>query len=222
MDTEANPNIFALNFHKSTHSFAPLPMQAYAWKYHNVDVLLILNGRDPVHSVRNIGTQAATLSTYVGFNYFHPDLIISVGTAGGIEANGVKLREIYAGSKIYFFDRRIPIEGYQQYGLGEYQSFVLPAPERNIGLKSGVVCSGDSFDDDQTDYHAFTKLHCDAVDMEAAGVAWVSMLTKTSMLAIKGITNLVKGSDTHAQYQANLPVVTAKLAKTLQELLIKY
>jgi len=30
MDTEANPNIFALNFHKSTHSFAPLPMQAYA------------------------------------------------------------------------------------------------------------------------------------------------------------------------------------------------
>lgn len=120
MNTEANPIISALNLHKTDSLPAFLPMRGYAGKLNNLDVLLVENGEDSINKVQNIGTQAATLSTYVGIENFHPDLIISIGTAGGVEKNGSKLNTIYASQKVYFFDRRVNIPGYHEYGLGLY------------------------------------------------------------------------------------------------------
>ncbi len=219
MDSEAKPIISTLNLHKVDHSFSKLPMQSYRGKYNKLDILLIMNGMDPINHVQNVGTQAATLSTYVGAEYFHPDLIISIGTAGGVEQNGTKLRDIYVSQKIYFYDRRLAIKGYHEYALGGYQSVSLSPLDKKIGLKPGIVCSGDSFDDNQTDYNMFIKENCSAIDMEAAGVAWVSMLMQTPMFAMKGITNFVKGNNIHEQYQKNLPIVTSALADKLRELL---
>jgi len=95
MDTEALPIINVLNLKKSPHIFSKLPMQAYVGTYSNLDILLVDNGKDPVYKVQNIGTQAATLSAYVGIEHFHPDLVISIGTAGGIAENGAKIGDIY-------------------------------------------------------------------------------------------------------------------------------
>ena len=86
-------------------------------------------------------------------------------------------------------------------------------------LKPGIVCSGDSFDNNQTDYDIFIKQNCSAVDMEAAGVAWVSMLAEIPMFAIKGITNFVRGNDIHKQYEENYPIVTQNLSRKLEEIL---
>lgn len=219
MDTEAKPIISSLNLHKMTHSFPQLPMQGYVGKYKKLDILLITNGIDPVNHVQNIGTQAATLSAYLGVTYFHPDLIISIGTAGGVGESGAKQRDIYASQKIYFFDRRIPLKGYHEYGLGGYQSVNLSGLEKKVGLKSGIICSGNSFDENQTDYNMFLKYHCSAIEMEAAGVAWVSMLTKTPMFAMKGVTNLVRGRNIHKQYQDNIANVSIKLTGKLKETL---
>lgn len=219
MESEANPIIATLNLQKLDKSFSNLPMHGYEGKYSNLDILLVTNGTDPVNKVQNVCTQAATLSTFLGIQYFHPDLIISIGTAGGVEQNGAQERDIYVSKKISFYDRRIPIEGYRQYGIGDYVSASFPSIYKKIGLKPGNICSGDSFDTDEKDYNIFIKQDCVAVDMEAAGVAWVSMLTKTPMLAIKGVTNFVKGEDIHEHYEKNLPIVTAELSKQLQALL---
>ena len=220
MESEAAPVVAALKLNKIEHPFADLPMQAYAGNYAKLDILLVTNGEDPVNKVQNVGTQAATLSTYLGTQYFHPDFIISIGTAGGVAANGAKQREIYASQKIYFYDRRLAFKGYHEYALCAYPTTRFSTLTDKIGLKPGVVCSGDSFDDNQTDYKMFIKEKCAAIDMEAAGVAWVAMLTKTPMLAIKGITNFVKGNNIHEQYQKNLPVVTLALSDKLKELLL--
>lgn len=219
MGTEAKPIITSLNLHRISHSFSNLPMQGYVGKYKKLDVLLIVNGIDPINKVQNVGTQAATLTTYLGIEYFHPDLIINIGTAGGVKKNGAKLGAVYASKKIYFYDRRIPSKGYYEYGLGGYQSFILSSIGKRVGVKSGIICSGDSFDDNQTDYNMFIKLNCTAVDMEAAGVAWLSMLTKTPMFAMKGVTNFVRGNDIHEQYRNNLPLVTLELTKQLKKVL---
>ena len=228
MEKEAKPIIASLKLKKLPHSFSNLPMQGYVGNYAKLAILLIINGQDPVTKVENVGTQAATLSAYLGINYLHPDLVINIGTAGGVEANGTKEKEFFISKTIYFYDRRIPFPKYEEYGLGDYSSPTLrfiwgqtlnKGSDPKLNLKPGIVCSGDSFDDDQTDYAMFLKLHCNAIDMEAAGVAWVSMLTKTPMIAIKGITNYVRGNNIHEQYQKNLPYVTETLAEKLKELL---
>lgn len=219
MDSEAKPIISSLNLHKVTNVFTNLPMQKYIGKYEKLEIFLVINGLDPINNVQNIGAQAATLSTYLGIEYFHPDLIISIGTAGGIAKNGAKQGDIYYSQKIYFYDRRLPLKGYHEYGLGDYPSAIFASLDNKIGLKPGIICSGDSFDDNKTDYNMFIKENCSAIDMEAAGVAWISMLTKTPMFAMKGITNFVKGKDIHEQFRKNLPVVTLELANKLRELL---
>lgn len=219
MDTEAQPIIDQLHLHPLPHSFSDLPMHGYTGQQGKIKLLLMVNGQDPVHKVQNIGTEAATLSTYLGIEYFHPDLIISIGTAGAVVDSGAALMDIYLSQKIYFFDRRIPMKGYHDYGRGGYPSMPLAIIDKKLGFKSGIVCSGDSFDEEQVDYNLFLKEHCSAIDMEAAGVAWVSMLTKTPMIAIKGITNFVRGKHVHAQFEKNLPVVTSRLANKLKELI---
>jgi 5'-methylthioadenosine nucleosidase len=216
MDSEARPIISKLALQKLPQSFSNLPMQGYVGKYADLDILLVTNGMDPVNKVQNVGTQAATLSTYLGIEYFHPDFIISIGTAGGVEKNGAREKDIYASEKIYFYDRRIASKDYREYGLGAYPSTPMA---KKLGFKAGIICSGDSFDDNRTDYNIFIKQNCSAIDMEAAGVAWVSQLTHTPVVAIKGITNFVKGDNIHAQYQKNLPVVTLRLSEKLEELL---
>lgn len=217
MENEASPIIKLLHLHKRA-SFQNLPVQRYTGKYHDIELMLVVNGLDPIHKVQNVGTQPAVLSTYLGISTFKPNLVISIGTAGGVQQNGAKLNSIYVSQSIYFFDRRFQSSDYQKYGEGAYPSFKLTNPKK-FNLSPGIVCSGDSFDENQTDYNQFLKLHCNAIDMDAAGVAWVSMLTNTPMIAIKGVTNFVKGSNSHQQYEQNLPRVTCELAIQLKHFL---
>jgi len=221
LDKEAIPIIAKLNLHKSQHHFDNMPMQGYVGKYANFDIFLIMNGLDPLYNVQNIGTQPATLSTYLGVSYFHPDLIISIGTAGGIKENGAHIEDIYISQKIYFIDRRMPNSGYSQYGLGGYRSFDTTSIVNEVNLKKGIICSGDSFDKNDTDYRIILAKKCAAKDMEAAAVAWVSMLTKTPMFAIKGITDIVGNKNTKEQFDNRVLSVSERLSKSLQAFLDK-
>lgn len=216
MASEADPLIQTFKLHEIDNAFSGLPMKAYEGHFERLDVTLVLNGLDPVYQVPNIGTEAGTLSTALGIERFHPDLVISIGTAGGIQQNGTALRDIVASTRINFFDRRIAVAPFTAYGVGAYPSVTLAPIADQIGLKSGVVCSGDSFDNNKNDYRIMIKQQCAAIDMEAAGVAWVSQLMHTPMFAMKGITNFSSVPDSGKQFSQNLPVVTKKLASTLK------
>jgi nucleoside phosphorylase len=218
MDKEAKPIISMFNLKKWRHSFSPLPMQGFIGKFKNIDILYMINGIDPIYHVQNVGTEAATLTTYLGIEHFHPGLVISIGTAGGVKKNGAQINDIYVSKKIYFYDRRIQGKGYYQYGIGDYSSLVISSINNKVGLKLGIVCSGDSFDENKTDYQMFIKENCSAIDMEAAGVAWVSMLMHTPMLAIKGITNFVNDNQ-HDEYQKNFSSVIFALTNKLKTFL---
>jgi nucleoside phosphorylase len=201
------------------NAFGGLPMKAYVGKYGRLDIFLITNGKDKTHKVPNIGTQPATLSTYVGINHFNPDLVISIGTAGGISENGASIGHVYASHTIYFIDRRMPIPGYQEYGLGGYESFDVATLSRESFLKRGVICSGDSFDNNETDFAIALKAGCIAKDMEAGAVAWVSMINKVPMVAIKGITDIVGSKSGHDEFNQNTPAIMDTLVEKLHELL---
>lgn len=216
MESEALPLIQTFKLHELKNAFPGLPMKAYEGNYRQLNVFLVLNGLDPTYQVANVGTEASTLSTYIGIQKDHPDLVISIGTAGGIQQNGSALLDIYGSTTVSFFDRRIMVGPFTAYGVGAYPSVNLAPFDKKVGLKPGVVCSGDSFDNNKTDYEVMLKQHCGAIEMEAAGVAWVCSLTHTPMFAMKGITNFSSVPEGGKQFEKNLPVVTNKLASTLK------
>jgi nucleoside phosphorylase len=219
MEKEALPIISQFNL-KEVRTTSKLPMKEYSGNYKTTELFLVTNGVDPINKVQNVGTQAATLATYIGIEHFHPNLVISVGTAGGVDANNAKINKIYISKKIYFFDRRMPFEKYHEYGLGNYTSISFPDVVGKLGLSLGIVCSGDSFDENKTDYQVILKNGCEVIDMEAAGVAWVSMLENTPMFAMKGVTNYIHGKEIYSQYQKNSPSMEIALAKELRAFLI--
>src|SRR5579883_341732 len=212
MDKEAEPIIKKLKL-KPMHlvDFYPLPMKAFTGIFANKQIFLIENGRDPVYKVSNIGTEAATLTTYIGIEKFHPDLVISIGTAGGVLPRQVKPGDIYLSKKIYFYNRRIVGKGYH-YGIGDYLSYT----PKNATLKRGIICTGDDFDQSASDYAMFLKLHCDVIEMEAASVAWVSQLNHIPMIAMKGVTNDVEIKNANAIFHKNFDWVMNKVTTELQ------
>ncbi len=220
MSKEALPIIGKLNLKKLPDVFSGLPMQSYTGTYANKEIFLITNGQDPQYKVDNVATQPAVLATYLGITYFHPDLVISIGTAGGIVENGAHPNDIYVSQKIYFFDRRIGGE-HTQYGFGGYSSPDVAEIANKIHLKKGMICTGNSFDLSPTDKAIIQKNKCAAEEMEAASVAWVSMLMKTPMLAIKGIGNIAGDENNHRDYIANGTHICNKIAEAASDF-IKY
>lgn len=218
LDAEAIPIIKMLDLHPLKHTFSKLPMKGYEGKYKTFNILLLKSGKSPIYHVENIGTQPAALTTYLGIQYFHPDLVINIGIAGGILKNGAQIGDIYVSRKIYFFDRRMPPDK-MQYGMGGYPSFNLGNIPKKIGLKIANVCSGDSFDRNKTDYKIILKNKCAVRNMEAAGVAWVCVLMQTPMIAIKGITDIHEIKNGYYQSQRNRSYVIKKLTEKLKKLL---
>lgn len=219
MEEEAAPIIKLLKLTPASAPDPNLPMKAYVGHYANLDVELILNGKDPMYGVQNIGTQPAVLATYLGISHYHPDLVLSVGTAGGLSVKDVEIGDIYISNKIYFYDRRLHSPDYKLYGAGGYHSMDTTSLIKKLNVKSGTVCSGDSFDEDQTDHEMFIKQGCIVKEMEAAGVSWVCMLTKTPMFALKGITDHIGHVSTHDEFEKNSATVTKKLALKTQAVL---
>jgi 5'-methylthioadenosine/S-adenosylhomocysteine nucleosidase len=215
LEEEATPIINKLHLKEDESSFPDLPMRAYFGKYRSIEISLILNGADPRYKVPNIGTQAASLTTYLGISSFNPDLVISIGTAGGVAERGARIGDIYASENIYFVDRRMPVSGYYEYGRGEYKSFITHGKLTNNRAKKGIICSGDSFDQNKSDKEVSQDIGCVARDMEAAGVAWVCGLQHIPMVAIKGITDIIGQNNGHAEFLRNRADVTEQLANEL-------
>ena len=219
MQNTADPIIN--HFHLTQDHVLPanLPMLSYKGKYKNLDLYLIENGIDPVTKVPNVGTQASVLTTYLGIEHYHPDIIITAGTGGGYVRNGTKIGDIYLSKKIYYYDRRIPIKKYLSYSEGGYELFDTNQIAKTLHLKTGNICSGDSFIDekDKTDNKIISQLNCQVVDMISAGVAWVGEITNTPTFAIKGITDRIDSPvNESTQFKKNVQLVVEKLPTVLQ------
>ncbi len=66
-------------------------------------------GRCVETGVDNVGTVPAALTAYLAIQAFSPDLVLSVGTAGGFAAKTAAIGDIYISTGTVNHDRRIPI-----------------------------------------------------------------------------------------------------------------
>ena len=91
---------------------------------------------------------------------------------------------------------------------------------RALGLKEGIVTTGNSLDESLDDGRAIIASGATVKDMEAASIAWMAELLGVPMLAVKAITDLVDHpTATAEQFTVNFANATQRLRDTLIEVL---
>ncbi len=214
MRKEAESIIQTLQLRKQNQFFLPgIPFEVYQGKLETTQLSLVVSGTDPHLHVDNVATVPATLMAYLAIEKFSPDLVLNVGTAGGISKQGCEIGDIYLSSGVFcFHDRRIPLPGFDQYGLGNYPSYDTSTIAKDLKLKTGSISTGNSLDMTREDMKIIESNQAIIKDMESAAIAWVCRSLSVPMIAIKAITDLIdKDTPTEKQFMKNLFKATKNL-----------
>lgn len=188
------------------------------------EVLVAVNGVDPISGVAAIGTTAAALTTQVALNLegrSRPDLALSVGTAGGWARHGAAIGDAYlVWPNFACHDRRIDLPGFPAYARGELPAADLRDHAEALDCALAVVTTGDSLDESSTDRAGIAANGGRVKEMEAAAVAWVSNLNDVPVNGLKVITDIVDSEvATPEQFTANLALASETLRHTTLALL---
>lgn len=221
MQEEAKPIIAHLHLSLDDGLDKALPMKVYKGKVRGAKIILVLNGHDKTFGVDNVATQPASIATLLTIKKFNPDLIINAGTAGGFHRKGAKIGDVYVSSGSFkYYDRRIPIPGFSEYGRGDYPSLDVSKLAEDLKLKSGIVSTGNSLDMTERDLKLIRQNNATIKDMEATTVAWVAHYYEVPMFAVKSITDLLDiKKPTQEEFLKNLSLAASNLQQKLTEII---
>ena len=222
MEAEARPVIAGLGLAPNDPPLIPPPAPALSWSgkvkgtgdnaTQTLAVSVVCPGKCRVHGVDNIGTVPAAVTAYLAVQACRPDLVISAGTAGGFKARGAAIGDVFLATAFANHDRRIPLEAFDAYGVWATEAHPAPALAAAVGLKSGIVTTGNSLDATDADLSAMAANGAAVKEMEAAGAVWAAHLFNTPMLALKSVTDIVDGEKPAAEeFLANLSTATVAL-----------
>lgn len=222
MEAEAQPLIqkLGLVLDDPPVLLQPAPCISYSGKVGALKVHLVWNGRCEKYGVDNVGTVPAALTSYLGIQAFKPDLVISAGTAGGFKARGAAIGDVFLSSGYINHDRRIPIPGFDAYGLDVNQSVPTPNLQKALNLKLGVVSSGNSLDYTDKCMTIMNSQNVAVKEMEAAAIAWVCSFFQIPMFCVKAVTDIVDGDrPSQEEFLENLAAAAKSLQATLPQVL---
>lgn len=129
---------------------------------------------------------------------------------------GANIGDVFVSSAKVHHDRRIPIPGFDAYGIGRLDSCNTPAMAAALGLKTGIVSSGNSLDYTDKCLEAMAASGAAVKEMEAAAVGWVADMHGLPCFCVKAITDIVDGGrPSHEEFLENL----AAAATALQDML---
>lgn len=190
MYQEAKPLVNELNLKETKPFDEALPMRIFT-NSGKPEIILVISGTDPKHNADYIGTQAAAISAVMAIKTFNPDIILNIGTAGGFKDRGAEIGDVYLVTQAFYHDRRIPLPGYDAYGMGGYHCELIPEIAGALNVKKGVLSTGDSLDAQPCDLEIMEKHNAVVKDMEGASIVWVANLYKKPVILLKSVTDLV-------------------------------
>jgi 5'-methylthioadenosine nucleosidase len=207
MEAEALPMVQSLKLTRDEPCAIPppAPCVSYSGADWGAAVHLVCFGKCAATGMDNVGTVPAGLATYLAIQALSPDVVISAGTAGGFAARGAAIADVFLSTSTRNHDRRIPIPGFDAYGVGRREALPTPRLRAALGLKSGVVSSGNSLDYTAEDMAAMTAAGAAVKEMEAAAVAWAASLHGVPFFCVKAVTDIVDGErPAHEEFLENL------------------
>jgi nucleoside phosphorylase len=218
MQAEADPILAGLGVEgPGTPLELPLPPIYWTATSSGLQIHLVVNGQDPVYQLDSFGTDAATLSTHLGIRTFSPDLVMSTGVAGGFKTQAC-IGDVYLSKEsVRYFDRRVSITSpdYQDYAIGFYPVADASQMAADLGLKTGIVVTGGSFENSLIDDRQIRNLQASIVEMEAAAVAKMSMLYQKQFMAAKAVVDFDDEVGFASQFDSNFATATTNLATQL-------
>ncbi|RMH48806.1 MAG: hypothetical protein D6694_00125 [Gammaproteobacteria bacterium] len=215
MQAEAEPILQALDLQPVPLADRHLNFRRFHGQFKGLEIVLQSSGVDPVVGVDQIGTDAATLSTYSLLHETHCDLLLNPGTAGGFAAKGAHIGTVYLSrGQFVFHDRHVPIDGFEAFAQGRIPAANTDALAERTGLPQGVISTGGSLKRSDSDLHMIKHFDAVAKEMEAAAIAWVARFYRTPVVAIKSITNLLdQPAPSETQFLANLEAASHALSQ---------
>ncbi|MEL0076010.1 MAG: hypothetical protein VW708_07740 [Ilumatobacter sp.] len=203
---------------RSVDGPVPLTFEWFEADRDGIRVIVAVNGVDPRTGVDSIGTEAAALNTHEVISRFAPSLVISAGTAGAWTRSGGRVGDLYVSwPHVVHHDRRIDLDGMREYGIGSHPVWDgAPALADALGARLGIVTTGNSLDESDTDREMILSLSGEVKEMEAAAVAQVCALHGVAFVAVKAITDLVDDpAPTSEQFLDNLASASTRLAEAV-------
>eukprot|EP00668_Euglena_longa_P017620 GGOE01022044.1.p1 GENE.GGOE01022044.1~~GGOE01022044.1.p1 ORF type:complete len:735 (+),score=210.91 GGOE01022044.1:53-2206(+) len=165
-------------------------------------------------------TQAAAIATLVARD-LECDLMISFGTAGGMDGN-VAIGDTVLCTGCVYIDR-IRTNSKQSHDWGAYGGPVIPCPnmKRDLNLKEGIVGSHISYIVGDVQMQMADLIGVVTMDMEAAPEAEVCHQVGMNFMALKVVSDRITDEDgtNEEEYQRNKARVSAVAVKVLTAVL---
>ncbi|MEO5969144.1 MAG: 5'-methylthioadenosine nucleosidase, partial [Bdellovibrionia bacterium] len=132
-----------------------------------------------------------------------------------------QIGDVYLSSEaIRYHDRRIPLPGFDAYGVGHFPVLHLSKMAHELGLKVGVVSTGNSLDCTEKDFEMIEENNGSIKEMEAAAIAYVAHQLEVPFFTLKAVTDLIdSGLQTGPEFLKNLDLACINLLTKTQSVL---
>lgn len=168
-------------------------IQIYIGQIKSVNVALLKS---------SIGKVAAAVGTTILLQYFQPDIVINIGSAGSI-ANKLKIGDIVISEEVRYHDADVTVFGYEHGQMAGCPAAFLAdsalislaedsIEQFNLNAIRGLICSGDSFINGAELLVRIRAVFPSAiaVDMEAAAIGHVCYLFGTPFVVVRVISDV--------------------------------
>ena len=161
-------------------------------------------GHDVIAVQSGIGKVNAAVATLTLVENFHPALVINTGVAGGTGAT--KVLDVVIPDRIAYHDVWCGPDTIPGQAADCPRFFECPLSHEaveSLGVKRGLLASGDIFISRQEEVEKIRKLYPDAVavDMESAASAQVCYLKNVPFVCIRVISDTPGAEDNISQYE---------------------
>lgn len=223
MEQEATPFVEHLGLVQAEDFFpSHTPFLAFQGTSGSCQVTVITFGKDQVYGtgVDNVGTVPSSLATYLALQKESFDLVINAGTCGGFQRKGLGIGNVVLTTGVAHHDRRIPIPGFDAFGVGKLTTVDPSKMAEILGYQTGICTTGNSLDKVDKDDDFMLANDASVKDMEAGAIAWVCKMCSVPYLGVKVVTDIVDGGiPTQEEFLANLASAAQSLQAALPRVL---
>ncbi|PPI86616.1 5'-methylthioadenosine/S-adenosylhomocysteine nucleosidase [Candidatus Pantoea edessiphila] len=201
-----------LNMIEKCKSYSISGCKIYLGYFKNIKIFLLESG---------IGKTIAALKTTLLINFFKPNIIVNIGTAGSLSLD-LKVGDIVISDEVCYHDVDMTVFGYS---LGQVSGFPakfsadknlinqaeICIKQLNFNAKKGLIISGDTFISNIKSFTRVRKLfpQAIAVDMEATAIAQVCYQYQLPFVVIRSISDIVNGQS-YLSFKKHLKSSSAK------------
>lgn len=213
MRAEAEPIIAGLGLEPGEAGWNPAwPVRC--WRHPSEPVTLVINGTDARTGVDLIGTTPATLATLAVVEHLRPRAILVAGAAGG-HSGRTAIGRVHLVDRAFHHDRRIPLPGFDAYGIGPESLHHSDALAEAFGVGIATISTGNALDTLPGELAFFERHSVTLKDMETASIAWTAGHAGTRVLALRAVTDFFDHPTPEHQFLANFDAAVTGLAASV-------